>query len=72
MYQQIYENDSKPFVGLIIGPYGPQLNSANCNSELKVFQVFKNGHRKPYNIEFSLLPQKKISSRIIDQIVHIF
>jgi proteasome lid subunit RPN8/RPN11 len=60
MYQTIFDNhDNKPFVGFIVGPYSPKLNSYKVISEFKCFNVAdENGDTSPYELTVNIVPQK--------------
>jgi hypothetical protein len=74
MYQKIFDNhDNKPFVGFIVGPYSPKLNSNKVVSEFTCFKVEdSNDKMMPFELNVNMVPQAKITQRIIDDIMEIY
>ena len=74
MYQKIFDNhDKKPFVGFIVGPYSPKLNSNKVVSEFTCFKVEDSSDKTmPFELNVNMVPQAKITQRIIDDIMEIY
>lgn len=74
MYQTVYINHNhKPFVGFIVGPYSPKLNCSKVVSEFTCFYVVdKNDGYHPYELSVNIVPQKRISTRIVEDLKNIY
>lgn len=79
MQQKVYKNDNdKPFVGLIVGPYSTNID-ISCECEVRCFYIVEGGEakgkrvaRKPYNIQINMIPQDYISVDTFQKIVSLF
>lgn len=60
MYQEMFNNDNnKPFIAFIVGPYSPKLNSNKVISEFRSFSLInQGGKRQPYELNVNIVPQK--------------
>ena len=69
MQQNMYANhNNMPFAGLIVGPYSPNLTSADTVSEIRCFYIVQSAFKKPYDIIINVIPQSTINQAVYDQI----
>jgi len=59
-----FNDDEKPFVGFIVGPYWQ-----NVTSDLRCFYVLK---QKPYEININIIPEDSIKESTFKQLEEIF
>ena len=72
-YQKMFSKDKdQPFVGFIVGPYSPKLNSWKVVSEFTCFYLSYEEGTKPYELKVQIVPQKKIHKRVVEEIKDIF
>ncbi len=62
----MYLNDNKkPFVGLIVGPYSPNVNQS-CLSDVWAFYIVESAFKKPYEILINVIPQGNIDEEVYE------
>ena len=73
-YQKLYSgSDNMPFAGFIVGPYSPSLNSNKVVSEFKCYWVREeDDNKQPYELSVNIVPQKRITTRILQDLMDIY